>query len=133
MTGDETRGEAEEAGLWLPTVMQEPVSNVIATDPEGFSIVLCHCEEGPYYGARKMGTPCRCERCGFMVREQWEALTAARDRARDAEVRRVVERVRPPAWTVPADLLGGQVGDWVEVIRLDELRKALAEIEEGSP
>lgn len=67
----------KDAGLWLPAVMQEPVSNVISTDPEGYSIVLCHCKEGPYLGARKMGTPCCCERCGFMTREQWEALAAS--------------------------------------------------------
>lgn len=65
-----------ESGLWLPAVLNVSESNVISTDPEGFSIVLCHCEEGPYFGARKAGAPCCCERCGFMVREQWEALAA---------------------------------------------------------
>lgn len=38
----------------------------------GYDIQLCECPEGPYLGARKMGTPCCCERCGFMTSDQFE-------------------------------------------------------------
>ena len=44
-------------------------------DQHGYSVAICRCEEGPYLGARKMGTPCRCERCGFMTQEQFDFLT----------------------------------------------------------
>ena len=37
---------------------------------------------------------------------------------------RWLENIRPPAWSVPGDLLGG-AGGWVEVVRLDELREAV--------
>lgn len=43
----------------------------------GYGIALCSCKEGPYLGARMAGTPCRCERCGFMTREQWDAIVEA--------------------------------------------------------
>ena len=43
-------------------------------DQHGYSIALCRCADGPYLGARKMGTPCCCERCGFMTQDQWDAL-----------------------------------------------------------
>lgn len=37
-----------------------------------------------------------------------------------------LEQVRPPAYSIPADLVGGSVGRWVEVVRLDRLRQAVA-------
>ena len=36
----------------------------------GFDVMVCSCPDGPYLGARKSGTPCCCEACGFLVREQ---------------------------------------------------------------
>lgn len=41
---------------------------------DGFAIAICSCTQGPYLGARKMGTPCCCERCGFMIQEQYDAI-----------------------------------------------------------
>lgn len=33
---------------------------------------------------------------------------------------------RPPAWTIPADLCGGPVSEWIEVLRLDHLAPFIA-------
>jgi len=44
----------------------------------GYAVSICACPEGPYLGARKAGTPCCCERCGFMTQEQYEALVGGR-------------------------------------------------------
>lgn len=41
---------------------------------DGYAIALCTCPQGPYIGARKSGTPCCCERCGFMTPDQFEFL-----------------------------------------------------------
>ena len=49
---------------------------MVLTDPAGYSIRLCDCEV-PYLGARKAGTPCCCEVCGFMTPTQWAALATA--------------------------------------------------------
>jgi hypothetical protein len=49
----------------------------IPDDQHGYSIALCGCEGGPYLGARKMGTPCCCERCGFMTWDQYRFLRDA--------------------------------------------------------
>src|SRR3546814_13208205 len=43
-------------------------------DQDGYAIRLCTCEEGAYLGARLGGTPCRCERCGFITLDQWEYI-----------------------------------------------------------
>lgn len=43
-------------------------------DQHGYSIALCECEDGPYLGARQMGTPCVCEQCRRVTREQFEFL-----------------------------------------------------------
>jgi hypothetical protein len=40
---------------------------------EGFRVELCSCDV-PYMGARKAGTPCCCEVCGFMIKEQYDAI-----------------------------------------------------------
>lgn len=45
-------------------------------DQHGYSIAICACSGGPYLGARKMGTPCCCERCGLMTQEQFDFLRA---------------------------------------------------------
>lgn len=47
-------------------------------------IEFCVCLEGPYNGAQKLGTPPRCERCGFVPNEPWvhEALLDLLVRAR---------------------------------------------------
>lgn len=37
----------------------------------------------------------------------------------------MIDSVRPPAWCIPADLVGGEPGEWVDVLRLDRLRDAL--------
>lgn len=66
----------------------------------GYPIALCSCGEGPYVGARMAGRPCCCERCGFMVPEQWEAIRAALIPARpknEAEARGMVEALSD-AW-----------------------------------
>lgn len=46
---------------------------VLATRPEGYSITVCSCEV-PYVGARKAGTVDRCEVCGFITPEQFDAI-----------------------------------------------------------
>jgi len=46
-------------------------------DQDGYDIGLCACDEGPYLGARKAGTPCCCERCGFITLDQWEHIQRA--------------------------------------------------------
>ena len=46
-------------------------------DQHGYSIGICRCDGGPYLGARKMGTPCRCERCGFITQDQFDFLRNA--------------------------------------------------------
>jgi hypothetical protein len=43
-------------------------------DQDGYSIAICVCEGGPYLGSRMMGTPCCCETCGRMTRDQWDFL-----------------------------------------------------------
>lgn len=47
----------------------------------GYSVQVCSCPEGAYLGARMAGTPCRCERCGFMTPEQFDALNVEARRA----------------------------------------------------
>lgn len=43
-----------------------------STDPRDVYVMQwCTCPEGVYYGAQKMGTPPRCERCGFLPSEPW--------------------------------------------------------------
>ena len=42
----------------------------------GYALTVCSCEGGPYLGARKAGTPCCCEVCGFITQEQLDALLA---------------------------------------------------------
>lgn len=70
----------------------------ISVDPDGFSINLCTCPDGAYLGARKAGTPCCCERCGFMTREQWDALAAfVWKKTRDAVRVSVAEELRETA------------------------------------
>lgn len=49
----------------------------LTTEPEGYSIMLCTCPEGPYLGARKAGSPCCCERCGYMTIDQMQAIERA--------------------------------------------------------
>lgn len=44
-------------------------------DQCGYDIGLCQCYGGPRLGARKAGTPCCCERCGFMTPDQWQHIT----------------------------------------------------------
>lgn len=44
---------------------------------DGYAIVLCRCEPCPYIGARKAGTPDRCEVCGFMTPDQYDAIKAS--------------------------------------------------------
>lgn len=51
-----------------------------AVPRSGYAIDLCSCPEGPHLGARKMGTPCCCERCGFMTVEQHAAILATAGR-----------------------------------------------------
>jgi hypothetical protein len=46
-------------------------------DQHGYSIALCACKDGPYLGDRQMGTPCVCERCRRLTREQWDFLVRA--------------------------------------------------------
>jgi hypothetical protein len=45
-------------------------------DQHGYSVALCRCHDGPYPGTRRMGTPCRCERCGFITQDQFDFLRA---------------------------------------------------------
>lgn len=47
------------------------------TSFNNYSVEVCSCSEGPYYGAQKMGTVTRCERCGFVSHEQLEAIQAS--------------------------------------------------------
>ena len=42
----------------------------------GYDVLICTCPEGPYLGARKMGTPCCCERCGFITADQWNHIVS---------------------------------------------------------
>lgn len=58
----EQAAEGDGGRIWFPD------------DQNGYSIALCECDDGPYLGARRMGTPCRCERCGRLTPEQWEFL-----------------------------------------------------------
>lgn len=57
-----------------------------------YPLPLCVCPEGPYLGAQKLGTPVRCERCGFMTREQHDAIVAAHTTPLAAEKQRLSER-----------------------------------------
>lgn len=41
-----------------------------------YQVLTCKCSEGSYLGAQMMGTPVRCERCGFITAEQMWALKA---------------------------------------------------------
>ncbi|GAW50590.1 MULTISPECIES: hypothetical protein [unclassified Nocardioides] len=54
--------ESDQTQVWFPD------------DQHGYSIALCVCTGGAYLGARPMGTPCCCERCGRLTREQWDFL-----------------------------------------------------------
>lgn len=36
-----------------------------------------------------------------------------------------LDEIRPSAYSIPADLVGGKVGEWVDVVRLDHLRDAV--------
>lgn len=51
----------------------------------GYSLAICDCENGPYLGARKMGSPCTCERCGYITQEQLDFILAAALAPSDAE------------------------------------------------
>lgn len=42
----------------------------------GYEVVICSCDCGPYTGARKAGTPCCCEICGFMTQEQYDYIVS---------------------------------------------------------
>lgn len=57
--------------------MTETRDFVLRTEPEGYSLNVCTCAGGPYLGARRIGTPCRCERCGFITRDQLDAILRA--------------------------------------------------------
>lgn len=48
----------------------------IPDDQHGYSIALCSCADGPYLGARRMGSPCCCERCGRVTPDQWHFLVS---------------------------------------------------------
>jgi len=39
-----------------------------------YDVSVCRCDAGPYLGARKAGTPCCCEVCGFITQEQLDHL-----------------------------------------------------------
>lgn len=47
---------------------------------DGLAVSICRCEGGPYLGARKAGTPCCCERCGFLTENQRAAIVEGNDR-----------------------------------------------------
>ena len=51
-------------------------SEALVEPHEGYALVMCHCEEGPYLGARRAGAPCCCERCGMMTQEQYDDIEA---------------------------------------------------------
>lgn len=54
----------------------------------GYTVEICACPDGAYLGARKAGTPCCCERCGYMTRDQYDALLAeAREEGRQDGIR----------------------------------------------
>lgn len=61
------------SGIWVPSPPEH------AND--GYKIMVCPCPGGAYLGARKEGTPCRCERCGFITAEQLGAILAVELRA----------------------------------------------------
>lgn len=46
----------------------------------GYDLTVCRCEGGPYLGARKAGTPCCCERCGFITEDQRAVIVEGNDR-----------------------------------------------------
>lgn len=57
----------------------------------GYAVEVCRCEEGAYLGARKAGTPCRCERCGFMTADQLAAIVREHTERALAEVEQRIE------------------------------------------
>jgi hypothetical protein len=54
--------------LWFPAPP--------ATAHDGYALIVCSCDDGPYIGARKAGTPCCCEVCGFITQDQLDAVLA---------------------------------------------------------
>lgn len=69
-------------------------------DQDGYALRVCSCEQGPYLGTRRSGTPCCCERCGYLTPDQWTyirrgVLAAAMDALGrlDVRARSVIERL----------------------------------------
>lgn len=54
--------------------------NAPTTAHDGYELSVCRCDGGPYLGARKSGTPCCCERCGFITENQRAAIVEGNDR-----------------------------------------------------
>lgn len=71
-------------------------------DQAGYDIKLCTCEDGAYVGARQMGKPDCCERCGFMTPDQWDHIAGA---LRAATLREVANYCTTANWTGPAATL----------------------------
>jgi hypothetical protein len=67
----------------------------MSTKQEGYLLKVCSCPTGPYLGARRAGTPCCCESCGFITRDQLDALFQI-DTNDDNFLTLVVERLHQP-------------------------------------
>lgn len=71
----------------------------------GYAVQTCICDDGPYIGARQAGMVDRCETCGFITREQLDAIIAT------AQTESVSSSVLEVAYTRYAQHLARK---WVE-------------------
>lgn len=91
------------------------MNNWFPDDQHGFSVAVCDCPEGPYIGARKSGTPCCCERCGFMTREQFEFLVDHISSAKITQLQSLIKGLMQQAE-------GSQMGEQALALRLENVR-----------
>ena len=99
-------------------------------DQHGYSIALCRCKDGPYLGARQMGTPCCCERCRRMTQEQFDYLVGEIEARALIRAARFIEYDMAKAWggTTAWFSTGNKVADVVADVlreRAEEARLAL--------
>lgn len=69
----------------------------------GYAVEVCRCEEGAYLGARKAGTPCCCERCGFMTADQLAAIVREHAERALAEVEQAIASSVSPNFALRHD------------------------------
>lgn len=91
-------------------------------DEPGYSLDECACPTGEYIGARRSGTPDKCERCGCMTRAQFAAIK----RAIEGDAEAIVARRVWDALTEAADELDALPTNQVNGLWGDDRVAALA-------